>query len=77
MFDPKTEVKYASGPSEFISLIKNAKLVVTDSFHATVFSIIFRKPFVTFYRNRPEKDARIKELLALTNLASREFSSLK
>lgn len=73
---PNTIVKYMSGPNDFLSLIKNAKLVVTDSFHATVFSIIFKKPFVVFFRNRPGKDARIKELLELTNLASREFAAV-
>lgn len=74
---PNTAVKFTSGPDEFISLIKNAKLVITDSFHATVFSIIFRTPFITFYRNRPGKDARIRELLELSGLENREYSSLK
>ena len=74
---PRTIVKYTSGPDDFLSLIKNAKLVVTDSFHATVFSIIFKKPFVVFYRNRPGKDARIMELLKIANLTSREFSAIE
>lgn len=34
-------------PTEWIGYLKNAKFVVTNSFHGTVFSIIFRKPFVT------------------------------
>lgn len=33
------------GPREFISLIKNSKYVVTNSFHATAFSIIYNIPF--------------------------------
>ena len=36
---------YTSSPDEFLYLIKNASLVYTDSFHGTVFSIIFEKPF--------------------------------
>ncbi len=40
-------------PSDFISLIKNATCVVTDSFHATVFSEIYQKEFFVF--ERPEK----------------------
>ena len=32
-------------PSEFLSLIKNSEIVVTDSFHAVVFSLIFHKNF--------------------------------
>ena len=43
---------YTSGPREFIGLIKNAELVVTDSFHACVFSMIFEIPFVVFERNK-------------------------
>ena len=34
-----------AGPLEFISLIKNAEYVVTNSFHGTAFSIIFEKDF--------------------------------
>lgn len=34
-------------PSVFVSLIKNAKCVVTSPFYATVSSIIFRKQFYT------------------------------
>lgn len=40
--------KSESGPYEFLNLIYNAKLVLTTSFHATVFSILFKKPFYAF-----------------------------
>ena len=43
---------YTSGPREFLGLIKNAELVITDSFHACVFSMIFETPFVVFERNK-------------------------
>ncbi len=43
---------YTSGPREFLSLIKNAEFVITDSFHACVFSMIFKTPFVVFERNK-------------------------
>lgn len=39
-----------AGPSEFISLIANAKHVVTDSFHAAVFSAIFHRPLTIVQR---------------------------
>lgn len=32
---------------EYLSYIKNADLVVTDSFHGTCFAILFNRPFVT------------------------------
>lgn len=41
---------YSAGPGEFISLIANAALVASDSFHCIAFSIIFRKPFVVYAR---------------------------
>lgn len=41
---------YSAGPGEFISLIANASMVVSDSFHCIVFSIIFRKPFAVYAR---------------------------
>ena len=43
---------YTSGPREFLGLIKNAEFVLTDSFHACVFSMIFETPFVVFERNK-------------------------
>ena len=43
---------YTSGPREFIGLIKNAEFVITDSFHACVFSMIFKTPFAVFERNK-------------------------
>ena len=42
---------YWSGPSEFIYLFANAQIVLTDSFHACVFSFLFRKPFIVYERN--------------------------
>lgn len=38
-------------PADFLNLIRNAEAVITDSFHATVFSIIFKKKFWCFGRN--------------------------
>ena len=41
---------YDIDPSDFVNLVKNSKFVCTDSFHGTVFSIIFSKDFFTFKR---------------------------
>ena len=43
---------YSSGPREFLGLINNAEFVITDSFHACVFSMIFKTPFAVFERNK-------------------------
>ncbi len=37
-----------AGPEEFLSLIKNASMVCTNSFHGTVFSILFKRDFYCF-----------------------------
>jgi hypothetical protein len=41
---------YDAGPREFIGLIEHASLVCTDSFHATVFSVLMNTPVCVFFR---------------------------
>lgn len=55
------------GPIAFLSLIKNAQAIVSNSFHATAFSIIFEKEFWVFNRNE-EINTRMKDLLVLLGL---------
>ena len=48
-------------PEKFLSLIRDAEYVLTDSFHCTLFSLIFKKKFVTI---SPGKTAvRISDFL--------------
>lgn len=42
---------YASNPAEFVWLINNATLVITNSFHGSVFSILMETPFLSFNRS--------------------------
>lgn len=51
LLDKNNPDLYVAGPGEFISLIEHADLVCTDSFHACVFSILFKRPFLVFQRN--------------------------
>ena len=46
---------YDADPSEFVSLIKNAECVFTDSFHACVFSILNQRQFFAVKRDHSEK----------------------
>lgn len=55
---------------DFVSAIKYAKLVITSSFHATVFSLIFRTPFYSIVLN-DGYDGRYVSLLQKLNLDSR------
>lgn len=57
---------YDATPNEFLSLIRNAKYVLTDSFHATIFSYIFGTRFYVFSRAGQENtDSRITSLLEI------------
>lgn len=53
---------YKVGPSGFLWLVDHASLVCTDSFHATVFSIIFDRPCRTYQRGI-DMGGRIESLL--------------
>ena len=54
-----------------LGLFKSASYVVTDSFHATVFSVIFEK---NFYTHLPGKtNSRIVDFLEMLNLSNRIF----
>lgn len=68
---------YTCGPSEFLYLIKNASLVCTDSFHACVFSIIYKTPFLVFERYQKEissMNSRIDTLVKKFSLENRKFN---
>lgn len=53
-------------PKDFISLIQNAEVVFTDSFHAVVFAHIFEKNFFAFKRNdHVEMAARLYSITEL------------
>lgn len=51
LLDFKNYQAYCSDPSEFLSLINNAELFCTDSFHGVVFSTIMETPFIVFERS--------------------------
>lgn len=44
---PKARCVLDAGPAEFLGLFQNASYVCTNSFHGTVFSVQFQKPFFT------------------------------
>jgi exopolysaccharide biosynthesis predicted pyruvyltransferase EpsI len=56
--------------NSWLSNIKHAELVITDSFHCTVFSILFKKKFICI-ANKHRGVTRIENLLKLTHLESR------
>ena len=74
-FDLKASdiVKWNIGPKEFLGLIKNAELVLTDSFHCVAFSIIFKKLFYCFDRGGNEKkmNSRLTSILNILKIEDR------
>lgn len=44
---PKARCILSAGPAEFLGLFRDAAYVCTNSFHGTVFSVQFQKPFFT------------------------------
>lgn len=64
-----------SDPFDFIRLIKNAEYIVTTSFHATVFSIIFNKNFWVVPHSAT--GSRVTELLNKFKLTDRVVNSLE
>ncbi len=72
------KIEFAS-PNNFIALFKNAKYVFTDSFHGTVFSILFEKNFITLLReknNNVSMNSRLIDLLTKLKLENKIFSEI-
>ncbi|WP_133966026.1 polysaccharide pyruvyl transferase family protein [Eubacterium limosum] len=66
---------YDVGPAEFVGLIKNAQIVITDSFHGCIFSIIFHKKFWALKRHKDKEkenmNARLYTLFRSLGLEER------
>lgn len=50
---------FDAGPREFISLVQKAKIVITNSFHGTIFSINFHVPFISVLNPYSMTNSRI------------------
>ena len=69
----KEDRYYVYGPSEFLGTIQGASIILTDSFHACIFSFLFDKPFVIYKRNGDGEQmfSRLETLLDRLNLYNR------
>ena len=71
---PKAKQIMDAGPAEFLGLFQNAAYVVTNSFHGTVFSVQFHRPFFTTVSpaelSAPER-SRTVSILSRLGLANR------
>jgi len=57
-------------PEQFVGYFRNAKIVLTTSFHGTAFSLIYNRPFYVFSLG-DDIDNRSKELLSMVGLENR------
>lgn len=79
----KADIRADAGLEDLLSLIRNAEFILTDSFHITVFSIIFKKQFYTFQRFKENaftsQNIRITNLLDIVDMKNRmvKYQSLK
>lgn len=69
--DIKDKKRYTIGPGEFLDYFNNADCIFTDSFHGSVFAILFEKPFVVFKRGN--MNSRIDTLLDKFQLKERHW----
>lgn len=60
-----------AGPAEFLHLVANAGLVITNSFHGTAFSINFGRDFYTVLPLRKKNNSRQRSLLQMFGLGER------
>ena len=69
---------YDVGPDGFINLIRNASVVLTDSFHGSCFSIINQRNFFSLPRHRDDEklstNSRIYSLAHVLDFKDRVFS---
>lgn len=69
-----------SGPKEWLGLVEKADFIITDSFHGTVFSILFEKQFLSFANTNNSETtygSRIENLLTRLSLNNYLLTNLK
>lgn len=69
----KGNLKWCPSVENYLGLIKNARCVITDFFHATAFSLIFHTNFFVIYPE--EASSRLRSILKLTQLEKRGSDS--
>ena len=77
LLNPDDKVAGKAGPSEFLWLFDHTDIILTDSFHACVFSFLFNKPFIVYDRNWDEgnMNSRLETLLSKFHLERKYVGS--
>ena len=66
-------MRYDAGVEEFLSLVRHAECVITNSFHGLIFAVHYSRPFVVF--SREQADSKIVEVLNLFGAGDKLFES--
>lgn len=69
--DKEIEVRYNVSAPEFVDLVSNAEIVITNSFHGTAFSVNFAKDLYCVVSSQNQTSSRFYSLLEQTNLLDR------
>ena len=66
-------------PAQFLDLVSRASVVMTDSYHVTIFSVIYHVPFINFERagTRNDMSSRFKTLYRELGIKNREWEYLE
>lgn len=70
------DITFYNKVSQWLTYLKDAELVITDSFHCTVFSLIFHKKFIVV-ANPVRGIAKLETLLGKVGLQDRLFTDIK
>lgn len=77
-YSTSNQVLVGSGPKEFVTAIRHADIVLTDSFHATSFSIIHNKLFYCMQRDKIQSmNSRIDSLFRLFEIEPRWVADIE
>ena len=77
LFDKEDKNLYGIDPGQFLTCLAGSRFVVTNSFHATVFSIIFHKQFCSFCtRHSYSRTVDLLNNLGLSNRINDNLSDI-
>lgn len=72
----KMSYYFKNSPRHWLTYIKNSSVIITDSFHGLVFSILFQKDFFVLCGDE-KKFTRIDSLLSLLGIRERYICSIE
>ena len=64
---------YTTPVEKWLSFIKHSKFMITDSYHGTLFSIIFNRPFIQI-KNAPKVQSRFDTIFNIFNIQKKTVS---